>query len=74
MLHILTALILGTLSNAKFLQGGIQDFRKTLGVQAVAANPDSCHPWSMVVYGDYKEGLSEMLLKGKGLSELGCTE
>jgi hypothetical protein len=31
------------------LQGGIQDFGKTLGVQAVAANPDSCHPcgwWS----------------------------
>jgi hypothetical protein len=56
------------------LQGGIHDFGKTLGVQAVAANLDSCHPWSMVVDGDYKEGLSEMLLKGKGLSELGCTE
>jgi hypothetical protein len=27
------------------LQGGIQDFGKTLGVQAVAANPNSCHPW-----------------------------
>jgi hypothetical protein len=26
------------------LQGGIQDFGKTLGVQVVATNPDSCHP------------------------------
>jgi hypothetical protein len=45
MLHVLTALILGTLPNTEFLQGGIQDFGKTLGVQAVAANLDSCHPW-----------------------------
>jgi hypothetical protein len=55
------------------LQGGIQDFRKTLGVQAVATNPNSCHPW-WVVSGGHKEGLSVNLLKGKGLSELGCTE
>jgi hypothetical protein len=47
------------------LQGGIQDFGKTLGVQAVAANPDSCHPW-WVVSGGCKEGLSENLLKRKG--------
>jgi hypothetical protein len=66
-------LILRTLPNAKFLQGGIQDFGKTLGVQAVAANPNSRHPW-WVVDGDYKEGLSDMLLKGKELGELGCTE
>jgi hypothetical protein len=49
MLHVLMTLILGTLPNAELLQGGIQDFGKTLGVQAVAANPDSCHPcgwWS----------------------------
>jgi hypothetical protein len=65
MLHILTALILGTLLNAEFLQGGIQDFGKTLGVQAVAANLDSCHPWWVVV---------TRKAKGKGLSELGCTE
>jgi hypothetical protein len=45
MLHVLMAFILGTLPNAEFLQGGIHDFGKTLGVQAVAANPDSCHPW-----------------------------
>jgi hypothetical protein len=45
MLHVLTTLILGTLPNAELLQGGIQDFGKTLGVQAVAANPNSCHPW-----------------------------
>jgi hypothetical protein len=49
MLHVLTALILRTLSNIEFLQGGIQDFGKTLGVQTVAANPDSCHPWWVVV-------------------------
>jgi hypothetical protein len=30
MLHVLTALILGTLPNAELLQGGIQDFGKTL--------------------------------------------
>jgi hypothetical protein len=45
MLYVLTTLILGTLPNAELLQGGIQDFGKTLGAQAVAANPDSCHPW-----------------------------
>jgi hypothetical protein len=44
-LHVLMALILGTLLNTESLQGGIQDFGKTLGVKAVAANPDSCHPW-----------------------------
>jgi hypothetical protein len=49
MLHVLTALILVMLPNTEFLQGGIQDFGKTLGVQAVAANPDSCHPWWVVV-------------------------
>jgi hypothetical protein len=32
MLHVLTTLILGMLLNAELLQGGIQDFRKTLGV------------------------------------------
>jgi hypothetical protein len=31
------------------LQGGIQDFRKTLSVQVVAANPGSYHPWWVVV-------------------------
>jgi hypothetical protein len=55
------------------LQGGIQDFGKTLSVQAVVANLDSCHPWR-VVSGGYKEGLQRSWLKGKGLSELGCTE
>jgi hypothetical protein len=49
MLHVLTALILGTLPNAEFLQGGIQNFGKTLGVQAIAADLDSCHPWWVVV-------------------------
>jgi hypothetical protein len=73
MFHVLTALILGTLPNAEFLQGVIQDFGKTLGVQAVVANLDSCHPWR-VVSGGYKEGLQRSWLKGKGLSELGCTE
>jgi hypothetical protein len=44
MLHVLMALILGTILDSELLQGGIQDFRETLGVQAVAANPNSCHP------------------------------
>jgi hypothetical protein len=66
MLHVLTALILGTLPNAELLQGGIQYFGKTLGVQAVAANPDSCHPWWVVVQGR----LEEKLAQGRELSEL----
>jgi hypothetical protein len=49
MLHVLTAFILGTLPNAEFLQSGIQDFGKTLSIQAVAANPNSYHPWWVVV-------------------------
>jgi hypothetical protein len=32
MLHVLTALILRTIINTEFLQGGIQDFGKTLDV------------------------------------------
>jgi hypothetical protein len=48
MLHVLAALILRMILDSKLLQGGIQDFRETLGVQAVAANPDSCHPRWMV--------------------------
>jgi hypothetical protein len=44
MLHVLTALILETILNYELLLGGIQDFGKTLGVQVVAANLDSCHP------------------------------
>jgi hypothetical protein len=31
MLHILTTLVLGTIIDSKLLQGGIQDFGKTLG-------------------------------------------
>jgi hypothetical protein len=62
MLHLLTALILGALPNAELLQGGIQYFGKTLGVQAVAANPDSCHPWWVVVQGR----LEEKLAQGRG--------
>jgi hypothetical protein len=48
-LHVLMVLILRTLLNAEFLQGGIQDFGRTLSIQAVAANPNSCHPWWVVV-------------------------
>jgi hypothetical protein len=44
MLHVLAALILRTILDFELLQGGIQNFGKTLGVQAVAANPNSCHP------------------------------
>jgi hypothetical protein len=49
MLHVLTTLKLGTLPNAESLQGGIQDFGKPLGVQAIAADLDSYHPWWVVV-------------------------
>jgi hypothetical protein len=73
MLHVLTTLILGTILNSKLLQGGIQDFGKTLGVHAVTANLGFCHPW-WVVIGGYKEGLRRSLPKGKELSELGCTK
>ena len=44
MLFILAALILGMIFDPKFLNGGIQDFGKTLNVQAVTANLGSCHP------------------------------
>jgi hypothetical protein len=44
MLHVLVALILRTILDFELLQGGIQDFGETLGVQAVTANPNSCHP------------------------------
>jgi hypothetical protein len=43
MLHVLTALILRTILDSEPLQGGMENFGKTLSVQAVAANPDSCH-------------------------------
>ena len=49
MFLILTTLILEVILNSKFLQGGIQDFGKTLSVQAIAANLGSCHPWWMMV-------------------------
>jgi hypothetical protein len=44
MLHVLMALILRMILDSKLLQGGIQDSGETLNVQAVAANPTSCHP------------------------------
>ena len=43
MLLILTALILGTIFDSELLQGGMQDSRKTLNVQAVTTNLGSCH-------------------------------
>jgi hypothetical protein len=43
------ALILGMILNSELLQGGIQDFEKTLGAQIVTANLGSCHPWWVVV-------------------------
>ena len=49
MFLILTTLILGAILDSEFLQGGIQDFGKTLSVQAIVANPGSCHPWWMMV-------------------------
>jgi hypothetical protein len=71
MLHVLTALILGTILDCKLLQGGIQDFGETFGVQAVVANPNSCHPrW----VGRLQGRLEEKLAQEKRLSELECTE
>ena len=45
MLFILTALILEMIFDSELLQGGMQDSRKTLNVQAVTTNLGSCHPW-----------------------------
>jgi hypothetical protein len=60
MLHVLMALILGTILDSKLLQGGIQDFGETLGVQAVAANPNSCHPrWVGRLQGRLEEKLAQ---------------
>jgi hypothetical protein len=49
MLHVLAALILGMILNSELLQGGIQNFGETLGVQTIAANLGSCHPRWVVV-------------------------
>jgi hypothetical protein len=57
--------------DSELLQGGIQDFGETLDVQAVAANPDSCHPRWVWLQGRLEEKLA---LKRKELSELECTE
>ena len=43
MLLILMALILRTSFDSELLQGGMQDFGKTLNVQVVTTNPGSCH-------------------------------
>ena len=45
MLLILTALILGAIIDSELLQSGMQDFGKPLNIQAVGANPGSCHLW-----------------------------
>jgi len=49
MFLILTTLILRAILDSEFLQGGTQDFGKTLSVRAIAANPGSCHLWWMMV-------------------------
>ena len=63
MFLILTTLILRAILDSEFLQGGIQDFGKTLSVQAIAANPGSYHPWWMVVT---RKDRARSLLKRKG--------
>ena len=69
MLFILTTLILGTIFDSEFLQGGIQDFGKTLSVQAVTTNPGSCHPWRWL------QGRTERKACSKEkLGELKCTK
>ena len=62
MLFILTDLILRTILDSELLQGGIQDFGKTLSVQTVVANLDSYHPWRVVARKDWVK----RLLKRKG--------
>ena len=52
MFLILTTLILGAILDSEILQGGIQDFGKTLSVQAVTANSGSCHLWCVVARED----------------------
>jgi hypothetical protein len=47
------------LPNAEVLQGGIQDFGKTLGIEAVAANPNSCHPCGWWLQGRLAEELAQ---------------
>ena len=44
MLLILTALVLWMILDTEVLQGDIQDFGEAFSVQAVIANPSSCHP------------------------------
>ena len=43
MLLILTTLILGMIFDSELLQGGMQDARKALNIQAVTTNLGSCH-------------------------------
>ena len=43
MLFILTTLILRTIFDSELLQGGMQDSRKTLNIQAILTNPGSYH-------------------------------
>jgi hypothetical protein len=43
MFFILTASILRAFSDAKTLHGGVKELGKSLGVDAVATNPGSCH-------------------------------
>ena len=52
MFLILMTLILGAILDSEFLQGGIQDFGKTLSVQAVTANLGSCHLWWVITRED----------------------
>ena len=52
MLLILMALILRTIFDSELLQGGMEDSGKTLNVQTVTTNPDSCHSWWVVARKD----------------------
>ena len=60
MLLILMALILGMIFDSELLQGGMQDSRKTLNVQAVTTKPGSCHLWRWL-----QGRLSKKLVQGK---------
>jgi len=69
MLFILTDLILRTILDSELLQGGIQDFGKTLSIQVVTTNLGSYHSWWLVA----RKVWMKSLLKKEKLGELEYT-
>ena len=69
MLLILTALILGTIFDSEFLQGGMQDSGKTFNVQTITTNTGSCQPWRWLQRRTVRKARSK-----EKLDELKCTK